>query len=231
MRGWRPALTVVLALAATQAAAGKRGTQPGFAEPGDIIATEGNFARLNAAKGIKAAIRATAAPDAQIFAPRLMRVAGYAMPNLTATWHTGQVWMSCDGSIAVTHGEWQQSPAPNRQIDAWYITVWKRQQGGGYKWVLEEDGAQTAPLASSDMISASVADCPARRARGSADAPPAPAHGKAPLPDYTSGHADDGTLAWTTALAPDGRRAFTLQIRQDGVLHEVLRATAAPPGN
>jgi hypothetical protein len=222
----RRLLAVMLVLAATPAVA-KRPAPPGFAEPGDIIAAEGNFTHVSAAKGIKAAIRATAAADAQIFAPQLMRVADYAnRADLSeAPWHTSQVWMSCDGSVAVTHGTWQQPPAIG-----WYITIWKRQKGGGYKWVLEEGGPLAAAPADSDMISASVADCPVRRARGTANAPAAPEHGKAPLADYTSGHADDGTLVWATIAAAAGSRSFVLQIKQDGVLHEVLRATAAPPG-
>jgi hypothetical protein len=48
------------------------------------------------------------------------------------------------------------------------------------------------------------------------------------MADYTSGHADDGTLVWATTVTADGMRSFVLQIKQDGVLHEVLRTTAAP---
>jgi hypothetical protein len=227
MRGPRSAiggfLTVVLALAATQAM-GKPGAQPGFAEPSDIIAAESSFTHLSAAKGLKTAIRATAVPDAQIYAPQLLRVTDYAnlRPSLPATWHTGQVWMSCDGSAAVSHGTWQRGPALG-----WYITVWRRQKKGNYQWVLEQGGPLVAAPDDSDMIAASVADCPARRARGSANTPPASSPGKVPAADYTSGHADDSTLAWATTFTADGGRTFTLQIKQDGILHEVLR-TAAP---
>lgn len=228
MRAMRLAVAVVVLLTATAA---RRGAQPGFAEPGDIIAAEGNFRHLSAAKGTKAAIRATATSDAQIFAPRLMRVSDYAGSAAVASfpaWHTGQVWMSCDGSVAVTHGA--------ALATGWNITVWKRQKGGGYKWVLEEDGPLSAAIsqsdpAESDMISASVADCPARRTHGAADAPVAPGNGKVPVADYTSGRADDGTLAWVTASGLDGSRIFTLQIVQGGALHDVLRATTPPPGS
>jgi hypothetical protein len=171
---------------------------------------------------VKAAIRATAVADAEIFAPQLLRVADYVTrateADLTVPWHTSQVWMSCDGSVAVTHGTWQRP-----STIGWFATIWRRQKGGGYKWVLAQGGALAAAPADSDMISASVADCPARRARGVDSQPSA----KAPA-DYTSGHADDGTLVWATIAAADGRRSFVLQIRQDGVLHEVLRADTAP---
>ena len=232
MRRVRPALAILLVLAAAQSATqtwGKPGAPAGFAEPSDIIAAEASFSHVAAAKGIKAAIRATAVPDAQVFAPQPMRVADYAnSANLDAHWHTTQVWMSCDGSVAVTHGEWQRAPAVG-----WYITVWRRQKGGGYKWVLAQGGPlQTLP-SGSDMIAASVGDCPARRAHN-ADAgkpgPPPAARGKAPALDHASGHADDATLAWATVITPDSGRTFTLQVRHDGVMREVLRASAAPPG-
>ena len=218
MRGMRSALAVAVVLAAVPVAA-KRPVQPGFAEPGDIIAAEGYFAHVSAAKGVRAAIRATAAPDAQIYAPQLMRVTAFAAHAVTAPWHTRQLWMSCDGSIAVTHGQWQQGEAIG-----WYIAIWKRQKRGDYKWVLEQGGGLTAPLPESDMIAAGVADCPVRRAR----ADPAPAaDSKAPPAEYSTGHADDGTLTWATEIAPAGR-SFTVAIKQDGAMHEVLRATAAP---
>jgi len=228
MRGLRPILVMALALAATLApisAAARRSTQATFAEPADIIAAEGNFSHLSAAKGMKAAIRATAAANAQILAPDVMRVTQYAdstAAQLSAQWHTRQLWMSCDGSIAVTHGEWQRSPATG-----WYATIWRRQKGGDYKWVLAESGARKTPMPESDMIAASVADCPVRHARGAAgkSEAAAPDRGKAPVTDYLSGHSDDFTLEWATSQAADGSRVFVLRLKQDGTLHEVLRAS------
>jgi|SRR5579863_2294953 len=227
-----PVVALVLVLAATQAATAKPSAQAAFAEPGDIIAAEGNFSHLSAAKGMKVAIRATAASNAQIVAPDVMRVtqfAGTAAVQLPAQWHTQQLWMSCDGSIAVTHGEWQRSPSTG-----WYATIWQRQKGGGYKWVLAESGSLKAPLPDSDMIAASVADCPVRRARGATgkSEAAAPDRGKAPVTDYLSGHSDDATLEWaTTQAAPgsiSGSRTFVLRLKRDGTLHEVLRASATP---
>ena len=58
----RVALAIVLAMMATTAGA-KRGTLATFAEPGDIIAAEGNFTHLAAQKGVRAAIRATGRPQ------------------------------------------------------------------------------------------------------------------------------------------------------------------------
>lgn len=232
MRGRRPALSVALTLACAPAWAehGRGGTTAGFAEPGDIIAAEGYFAHLSAEKGAKAAIRATAAPDAQIYAPQLMRVADYANrpadPNQMAPWHTSRLWMSCDGSIAVTHGAWHRGP-----VIGWSITIWHRQKNGGYRWVLAESGPLSAALPESDMIAASVADCPPRRARSAATAAAAaPERGTAPLADYSAGRAVDDTLEWGHTPSPDGGRTFSLHIRQDGALREVLRASTAPVG-
>ncbi len=227
MRAMGIAMAVGLAVAATPVAA-KRSPPAGFAEPADIIAAESNFTALSAAKGMTAAIRATAAPNAQIFAPEPLRVTQYiahADPKLAVQWHTRQLWMSCDGSVALTHGEWLHGPA-----SGWYVTVWQRQKGGGYKWVLAEHGSPRIPAPESDMISAGVADCPVRHARAAANtiAPSSPAHGKAPMPDYLSGQSDDATLQWDTSPAADGGRSFVLRLKRDGLMHEVLHAIAAP---
>lgn len=230
MRGLRTGVVLMLALAATSAAA-KHSRQAAFAEPGDIIAAEGNFNHLSAAKGMKAAIRATSVANAQIIAPQLMRApqfadsaaAGQAAPQ----WRTRQMWMSCDGSIAVTHGEWQRTPATGSPAIGWFATIWQRQKGGDYKWVLVETGPSQAAPTESDMIAATVADCPVRRARGAAgkDEAAAPDHGKPHVADYRSGQSDDATLEWVTEQGEGDKHAFVLRLKQDGALHEVLRAT------
>lgn len=227
MRGLRMGFAVVLTLAATQAVA-RRSAQAAFAEPADIIAAESNFIHLSTAKGAKAAIRATAVSDAQIFAPQLMRVTEYANSadiKIPAQWHTRELWMSCDGSIAVTHGEWQRSPA-----SGWYVTIWQRQKSGSYKWILAADGVLHSPLPDTDMITAGIADCPVRHAHsivetGKTDAS---ARGKPAVSDYLSGHSDDTTLEWATSPAPDGSPGFVLRLKKDGLMREVLHAGAAP---
>jgi hypothetical protein len=224
-----PALA--LALAAMPAAAQERHSKGGaevFAEPGDIIAAEGAFAQLRADKGPRAAIRATAQSDALTYVPQPVRVADYLKrrtePSLPPTWQPQQVWMSCDGSYAVTHGAWQQAPG-----QGWYVTIWHRQKGGEYKWVLDRGGTTDAAPPTPDMIAASVADCPPRSPHGK---PPGPAsdRGKS-LPDYASYHSDDGTLDWATMVAPAGGGAFTLREKQDGAWRDVLTAPAAPDRN
>lgn len=88
-----------------------------------------------------------------------------------------------------------------------------------------------AALPESDMINASIADCPVRRTGASASAGKTEAsEHKASLPDYLSGHSDDATLEWTTAPGADGSRSFVLRFKRDAAMREVLRAIAAPPG-
>ena len=230
MRGYATRLAVVLALVATPATA-KRPAPAGFAEPGDIIAAEGTLTRLGNEKGMKAAYRATAAPDAEIFAPQLMRIDAFVKnvseTNLAKNWHTRQLWMSCDGSYGVSYGEWRMQPALG-----WYIMIWHRQKGGAYKWVLNENGPLSAPLPDSDMISAGVADCPTRR-RVDSSAKPArtPEPARPPITDYTSHHADDDTMTWTTAVAADNSQTFSLSLKQDGAMREVLHTGTAAPSH
>ena len=214
---------IALALASSAAARQKRAPVL-FAEPGDIISAEGAMTRIGNDKGMKAALRATAAPGAEIFAPRLMGVDEFVKTakeaDFTKDWHTRRLWMSCDGSFGVSYGEWRISPALG-----WFVTVWHRQKKGAYKWVLNENGPLAAPPPDSDMIRAIIADCPAHhRGDAPARAPAAPA-GKAAI-DWTSHRADDDTMDWTTATETDGSHSFLLRIKQDGMMKDVLRATA-----
>ena len=194
-----------------------------FGEPGDIISAEGNFVHIAAAKGTKAAIQATAERDAVIFAPQPTNADAWAEratpAELATRWHTTELWMSCDGSFAVTHGEWQRGDARG-----WYATVWHREKGGDYQWVLAESGPLATPLPASDMIGASVADCPAHQ-HGAAPAPvKAPQTGPV---DYTSHRADDDTMAWTTATEPGGGYRLSVRLKQNGQMKEVLNAVSA----
>jgi hypothetical protein len=77
------------------------------------------------------------------------------------------------------------------------------------------------------MIAASIGDCPVRHGHGeTAKAPTAPPAAA----DFTSHQADDGTMAWTTAVAADNSQTFSLMLKQDGTMREVLHAGAAKPG-
>jgi hypothetical protein len=219
-------LALVLALATAGCAAG--GSREQFdgpplkpsANPSAVIAAELAFSQLAQTKGQWTAFRETAAPDAEMFVPQRTKAAawlkGRADPALAVKWQPQAVWSSCDGSFAVTRGEWQRPGSAGA-----FATVWERQKKTGtYKWVLDMSLTDEENARSAEMVQAIVADCngePLGVAVASADA-----SGK--MADSVTASSDDGTLSWTSTVFDNGARHFVLRMWKDGDLREVLAA-------
>ena len=221
----RIALSIaLLALSASATAAPRPGLRP-TANPGGVIAAEIGFAALAQEKGQWTAFRTIAAKGARMFAPQPVLVAEFLKnrkdPAVAVKWQPHSVWSSCDGSIAVTRGAWQRPPATG-----YFITVWQRQKDGGYKWVLDQGDDLALPLAEPDAIDGVVADCPAPGQHP--DAKARPPIGPQPLTDSLSAKANDDTLAWATTVDAGGGRTFSLTLRKDGAMREVLHASVKP---
>ncbi|MFM5895161.1 MAG: hypothetical protein ACKOQM_12130, partial [Novosphingobium sp.] len=103
----------------------------GNANPSAVIAAEIAFAQLAQAKGQWTAFKETAAPDAVLFTPAMVLAQAWLRnrpnPAHAVAWQPHQVWSSCDGSLMVTTGAWQ-----NAGKTGWFTTVWQRQNKGGY---------------------------------------------------------------------------------------------------
>lgn len=227
----RIALTLALLATSTGASAAPRPLLRPTANPGAVIAAELGFAALAQEKGQWTAFRATAAKGAKMFVPQPVLVAeflkGRKDPATSVKWQPHVVWSSCDGSIAVTRGAYQQA-----QTVGYFITVWQRQKDGAYKWVLDQGDDLAAPLAEPESIDGEVADCPARNDRNDLNHDPrrdAKAAAPQVLADPLNAAANDGTLAWVTTVDPRGGRAFSLTLRKDGTMREVLHADVKPP--
>jgi hypothetical protein len=199
---FRIAATFVLALAICAGTAeARRDRFRPIANPSAVVATELAFARAAQEKGQWAAFRQYAADDAIMFVPQQTEarawLKGRAEPQVAVKWQPYDVWMSCDGSLAVTRGAWQRPTGVG-----YFTTVWKRQKKGTYKWVLDQGDDLKAPLPEPEMIGGHVADC----SRPSSAGAPAPA-----AAGGTSGWSDDRTLAWTVEVKPDNSRRFTVR--------------------
>lgn len=189
----------------------------GYANPGQVIATEIAFARLAQDKGQWTAFRATATKNAVMFVPQPVYaqefLKGKPDPAKAVAWQPHQVWSSCDGSAAITRGAWQKDDGTS----GYFTTVWLRQKDGKYKWVLDQGDALPMPLDPPEMITSKVADCPQgyRPGRG---AKPQNFKGKLPPldPARIAGRSLDGTLTWDTAVSPDGARRFVVTMTMDG---------------
>lgn len=199
-----------------------------YANPSAAIAAEIAFARLARDKGQWTAFKATAAPDAVMFAPAMVLAQAWlehlANPPVTLAWQPHQVWSSCDGSLMVTTGAWQKGAE-----NGWFTTVWQRQEKGGYKWVFDHAGSSAAALPAPEMIAAKVADCPERRARPTGSPPDArhrPAKREKPPvapfnPTRREGRSQDGTLTWQVTADAAGKRDFIARLMVDGKLQDI----------
>jgi hypothetical protein len=223
----RLALLLALACAACATGGGRQADggprlRPS-ADPSAVIAAEIGFSQLAQTKGQWTAFRETAAAGAEMFVPERVKAAdwlkGRADPTVPVKWQPADVWSSCDGSIAVTRGAWQRPGSAGN-----YVTVWKRQKDGKYKWLLDMSLADEAAPASPDTVNATVADCP----RGKRESLPSAA--ATDTPEARSGKSDDGTLGWLARSSGEGTRSFTLWLGKDGAMREMLNARLGSRG-
>ena len=202
---------ILLVAALALAACSQRGRPEGpifnVAQPSDVIAAELAFAQRAQERGQWTAFRETAASDAEMFVPQRSNaqqwLRGRADPPVAVRWQPHEVWVSHDGSLAVTYGAWQR---PNGT--GYFITVWKRQRDGGFKWVLDQGADLATPLAATDELRAHVADempgaAPRIEPCGSAGGEPVISH-----------QSDDQTLQACTILFADGHRQFAIFLQQ-----------------
>lgn len=215
MKRFSVVAAVSFALAACVGAGGPRGQLKPVANPSAVVAAELAFARLAQDKGQWAAFRATAADGAEMFVPHRVKAAdwlkGRAEPAIAVKWQPHAVWSSCDGSYAVTRGNWE---SPN--ASGTFATIWQRQKNGEHKWVGDMSLTSEGPMPPPEMIAARVADCKTR--------PVAPI-AEQPLNngDYVPGASADGTLRWSTSVAPDGARSVTVSLWNGTAFEPVLR--------
>lgn len=208
----------------------------GLAQPSRIVAVELAFARAARERGQWTAFREYIAPGGVIhgrngpFAASEW-LASQSNPPSAVAWVPRSVWMSCDGTLAVSTG---RSRDPEGLLGT-FVTVWQRQQGGNeYRWIYDTgavDDPQPPPEAAKaegdivvvgeTRIAGHVADCGSTAAA----APPEQA-----LPEGAQsggGSSPDGTLRWRWEQRIDGSRRFQAHFLESGVWKEALDWT--PP--
>lgn len=193
-------------------------------EPSTVIATELAFARAAREDGTWTAFRDYATDDAIWPGPGWENVQaalkGQADPEKPIVWGPDLVWVSCDGSFALSTGA---ATHPSGRMTR-FATIWQRQNDGQYRWVLDQGFDLEDHYAAPEMIGGRKAECPQGTPNRMARAPKA-RRGEA----WHSGRSDDGTLQWHTELAADCRRTLVVEARVDGALNEVFRRTSSVP--
>jgi hypothetical protein len=181
-----------------------------FASPAAIVAADVVLSQLAQRKGQWAALRDTATEDAVLFVPQpvIARTWLKAQPLTMKpnVWQSQQVWLSCDGSLAVSYGNTRMAAGG----PGYFTTVWQRQKKGDYKWVMTQSDGLAAALAVPDMIGAGVATCD-RTARPQA-MPGAPTPPPAFPAGTRGGWSEDRTLSWAVAVDADCGRSLSVNL-------------------
>lgn len=194
-------------------------------EPSTVIAAELAFAREAREKGTWTAFRNWATDDAVWPGPKWENVkaalSGVADPAQAIVWGPDMVWVSCDGSYALSTGP--ASYPSGRKTR--FATIWQRQANGDYRWVLDQGFDLEDGYAATDMIAGRNAECPSGTRSFGEQRSARVRRGEA----WQTGRSDDGTLVWDTRLAADCRRTLVVSARQDGEMKEVFRRTSSNP--
>lgn len=203
-----------------------------LAQPEALLSTDRAFAQAAQERGQFTAYREYAAPEAVIFVPAAVNaqewLAGRADPAEALRWQPHRVWSSCDGTLAVTQGGWQGAGGRSGE----YLTVWRRQENGGYKWVLTQADIVANPRPAPAAPESLVADCATGAETPSlvtqaANAAARDSQMKGGGQAYDNSSRDN-TLYLNIVSRADASRDWAVYAARGGTLTEVLRG-AVPP--
>ncbi|CAN5310377.1 hypothetical protein BH10PSE13_BH10PSE13_24330 [soil metagenome] len=207
-----PALTFAILLAgAAQAQPGRsedRGTRSSLADPAAVIRAEIAIGQLAVAKGQWEAMARMAAKDAVLLTPQPVPAQRWLKSRPPATpparLNTHLVFLSCDGSTALTAGTWSRPDGAK----GWYRAVWQREgKKRMFQWLLGTAGTLDQSAEEPDAISAKVAQCSRRGPEGEdpQSVPAVPAlDPNQPLPITHEEKSMDGSLRWRWAMGAGG---------------------------
>lgn len=204
-----------LALAAPSSA--RERPQPRrYADPGAIVAAEIAFARLAQEKGQWTAFARTATKDALMFVPRSTNAQKWLKrrrnPAQAVRWQAHEVWMSCDGTLAISTGAAQWPGGGNGE----FLTIWQRQPKGDYKWVADMGRSLKTPLAAPEMVRTHVATCetiPPERRRASSE-----------VHDAITGQSNDGSLQYVILQPTNGAVIHIVPAQGAHTANDIVKA-------
>lgn len=164
-------------------------------DPSSVFAAEIAFNRLAQQKGQWTAFRETAADEAVMFVPQRVLakqwLKGRADPPASVTWSPSAIYVSCDGNLAASTGNWQRPDG----AAGYFTTIWQRDKKGAWKWIMDHGDRLTAPRPASEFLTGKVANCK-RGGRGGEGA----------------SMTKDDSLDWTADAAADGSRRVIVRI-------------------
>ena len=166
-----------------------------------VLDAERAFAKLAQDQGQWTAFRKTADPEAVMFVPQPVKALDWLKdqkdPPTSVRWQPTAAWMSCDGTLAVTTGNWQRPDSVG-----YFTTVWKRQADGGWKWIVDSGDALR-------VARPAVAAPVLRRAKCASLYPENASWSRA---DSAGDQSADRTLTWSWSMTPRGGRTVSASI-------------------
>lgn len=178
----------------------------------DAVDAERDFAAMAQAEGQWTAFRHYAAEDAVLFTPRPVAareaLAGAPDPLISVVWWPARSFVSCDGRLAVNTGPWLRA---HQRRQGTFVTVWERQPGGGWRWLLDDGRDVETPLPAGEEPVVRRASCEGTPPHGAAEADPG-----------RSGASPDGTLRWTVNVGADGSRRLAAFLYDGNGMEQVL---------
>ncbi|ALR20254.1 MULTISPECIES: hypothetical protein [Sphingobium] len=178
-------------------------------DPSSVIAAEIAFNRLAQAKGQWTAFRETSAEEAVLFVPQRVLAKEWlkkqADPPASVQWSPSIVYVSCDGRLAASTGNWKR---PDGSV-GYFTTIWQRDKKGAWKWIMDHGDTLASPREAPEYLTGKVATCK-RRGPGEGPAvtaaPPPGRKGEAPPAPK------DESLLWSADVAGDGSRHVTVRM-------------------
>lgn len=176
-------------------------------DPSSVIAAEIAFNRLAQQKGQWTAFRETAAEDAVMFVPQKILAKDWlkkqADPPASVQWSPAIVYVSCDGNLAASTGNWKR---PDGSV-GYFTTLWRRDKKGRWQWILDHGDTLATAREAPEFLTGKVATCK-RGARP--DRPPPPSGGKPGKGDVPP--PPDESLVWSADVAADNSRRITVRM-------------------
>lgn len=124
---------------------------PALAGPNEeaLIKTDRAFSAMAKSKGPAAAYAAFAAPDARMFddgegvvtgMDKIQKIleAEYAEGG-TVSWTPKEAQASDDGTMGFTIGDWVYVTDGSPDQTGWYVTIWRKQKDGSWKFSVDAD--------------------------------------------------------------------------------------------
>lgn len=186
---------------------------PPEANPSSVLVADLARSRLAAEQGTTEALRETAASDAILFAPGTVGAGDPSSANSSQPltgWAPHAVYVSCDGSLAVTTGAIDVGGTPGE-----YTTIWRREgsrSNARYRWILTDHSDRAALLETPEFVSTRIATCEGVPPAAPASAPLDPAR-------EGRGTSDDRSLRYEWSARVDGGRSLIVEL-WDGTNYE-----------